>query len=103
LVQKSVLAKLASDLDREAIARSSGALDIEAAQASLNAQRFDRLPQLRPTASAPLTGSGQPSFGVNVEQLIWDGGRILARRSEAELIVAEASLTAWSERNEIVL
>lgn len=102
LAADSTLATLAADLDKQATARSSAVQEIEAAQASLNARRFDRYPQLRPTASAPLTGDGQASIGLNIEQLIWDGGRVAARLTDAEMNVAEATLEAWKDRNSTV-
>lgn len=101
LVGGSRLADIAERLDQVAITRSSTLPEVQAAQAQLRALRFDRYPQIRPTASAPLTG-GSASFGLNIEQLIWDGGRIRGRMTDAELKVAEASLRAWEERNSTV-
>lgn len=101
LVAGSRLADIAGRLDQVAITRSSALPEVQAAQAQLRALKFERYPQLRPTASAPLTG-GSASLGLNVEQLIWDGGRIGGRMTDAELKVAEASLRAWEDRNSIV-
>lgn len=101
LVEGSRLADLAGRLDQVAIAQSSSLPEVQAAQAQLQALRFERYPQIRPTASAPLTG-GSASLGLNIEQLIWDGGRLRGRMTDAELNVAEASLRAWAERNAAV-
>lgn len=102
LAPGSALARLATDLDRQATARSSAVQDIAAAEANLRARRFDRYPQIRPTASAPLAGSGQASIGVNIEQVLWDGGRISARLTDADLRIANATLEAWEDRNDTV-
>lgn len=101
LVNGSRLADLAGRLDQVAIAQSSALPEVQAAQAQLRALGFERYPQIRPTASAPLTGESA-SFGLNIEQLVWDGGRIRGRLTDAELKVAEASLRAWEERNAAV-
>lgn len=101
LVAGSRLAYIAERLDQVATTRSSALPEVQAARAQLRALQFERYPQIRPTASAPLTG-GSASFGINIEQLIWDGGRIGGRMTDAELKVAEASLRAWDERNSIV-
>lgn len=101
LVGGSRLADIAERLDQVAITRSSALPEEQAARAQLRALQFERYPQIRPTASAPLTG-GSASFGLNIEQLIWDGGRIRGRMTDAELKVAEASLRAWEERNSTV-
>lgn len=101
LVNGSRLADLAGRLDQEAITQSSALPEVQAAQAQLRALGFERYPQIRPTASAPLTG-GSASFGLNIEQLIWDGGRIRGRLTDAELKVAGASLRAWEDRNAAV-
>ena len=101
LVGGSRLADIAGQLDQVAIVRSSALPEVQAAQAQLRALRFDLYPQIRPTASAPLTGGGA-SFGLNIEQLIWDGGRIRGRLTEADLKVFTAKLKAWEERNATV-
>lgn len=103
LVAGTRLSTLAERIDEVAIDRSSTVQQVRAAEAELQARRFDNYPQIRPTASAPLTGGGSASIGLNLEQLIWDGGRIRARLSDADLKIAEASLRAWAERNEAVL
>jgi outer membrane protein, adhesin transport system len=102
LVAGTRLSTLAAQIDEVAIVRSSTVQQVRAAEAELQARRFDSYPQIRPTASAPLTGGGSASLGLSIEQLIWDGGRIRARLSDAELKIAEASLRAWAERNEAV-
>ena len=101
LVGGSRLANIAGQLDQVAIVRLAALPEVQAAQAKLRALRFDRYPQIRPTASAPLTG-GIASLGLNIEQLIWDGGRIRGRMADAELKAAETSLRAWEERNSTV-
>jgi outer membrane protein TolC len=101
LVAGSRLAYIAERLDQVAITRSSALPEEQAARAQLRALQFERYPQIRPTASAPLTG-GSASFGLNIEQLIWGAGRIRGRMTDAELKVAEASLRAWEERNSII-
>ena len=101
LVDGSRLADIAEQLDQVAIVRSSALPEMQAAQAQLRALKFDQYPQIRPSASAPLTGGGA-SFGLNIEQLIWDGGRIRGRLTDAELKVATARLKAWEERNATV-
>lgn len=101
LVGGSRLADIAAQLDQVAIVRLAALPEVQAAQAQLRALRFDRYPQIRPTASAPLTG-GNANLGLNIEQLIWDGGRVRGRMADAELKVAETSLIAWEERNSIV-
>lgn len=101
LVGGSRLADIAGQLDQVAIYRLAALPEVQAAQAQLRALRFDRYPKIRPTASAPLTG-GSASLGLNIEQLIWDGGRIRGRMANAELKVAAASLKAWEERNSTV-
>lgn len=93
------LAALAKQLDQEAIVQSPVVQEVQAARAELRARRFDRYPQFRPTASAPLTGDGNASIGLSVEQLIWDGGRTRARLTDTELKIADVSLRAWQERN----
>lgn len=102
LVAGTQLSNLADRIDEVAIVRSSAVQKVRAAEAELQARRFDNYPQIRPTASAPLSGGGSASIGLSIEQLIWDGGRIRARLSDAELKIAEASLRAWAERNEAV-
>lgn len=101
LVAGSQLANIAERLDQLAITRSSALLEVQAARAQLRALMFERYPQIGPTASAPLTG-GSASLGINIEQLIWDAGRIDGRMTDAELKVAETSLRAWEERNSVV-
>ena len=101
LVEGSRLFELAGRLDQVAIAQSSALPKVQAAQAQLRALQFERYPQIRPTASAPLT-VGSVSLGLNIEQLIWDGGRLRGRMTDAEIKVAEASLRAWAERNAAV-
>jgi len=103
LVVGTRLSTLAERIDEVAIARSQTVQQVRAAEAELQARRFDNYPQIRPTASAPLTRGGSASIGLNIEQLIWDGGRIRARLSDAELKIKEARLRAWEERNEVVL
>lgn len=102
LVHGTPLAELAIDLDRQATLKSPAVVDIDAAKANVKARRFDRYPQLRPTASAPLTGDREASFGLNLEQVIWDGGRVSARLADAEQNVAEATFAAWKDRNDRV-
>jgi len=106
---QSDLGKVARALDKEAIARSSALQEVAAAEAELQARKYDRYPQLVPTGTIPLNsngntafGLGNPSIGVAIEQIIWDGGRIKTRLRDAELKVAEASLQAWAERNDVV-
>lgn len=96
------LATLAKDLDGVAISRSSAVQEVQAAQAELRARRFDLYPQIVPTASAPLSGGGDASLGLSVEQMIWDGGRVRGRLTDAELKIANARLRAWRDRNETV-
>ena len=96
------LATLAKQLDQVAIEQSSALHELRAAEAGLAARRFERYPQIRPTASAPLTGGGSAAVGVSVEQTIWDGGRVRARLSALELRIAEAHMEAWRARNEAV-
>lgn len=103
LVAGTRLSTLAEQIDEVAIIRSPIIQQLRAAEAELHARHFDNYPRIRPTASAPLTGGGSASIALNIEQLIWDGGRIRTRLSEAELKIAEASLRAWEERNEAVL
>ena len=101
LVEGSRLAELAGRLDQVAIEQSASLPEIQAAQAQLRALGFERYPQIRPTASAPLT-DGSVSLNLNIEQLIWDGSRLRGRMTDAEIKVAEASLRAWAERNAAV-
>ena len=96
------LAQIARKLDQVTIAQSSAVREIAAAVAQQRARGFERYPQMRPTASAPLTGGETPSVGLAVEQLIWDGGRFRARMTEADMKVSEARLKAWEERNATV-
>lgn len=103
LIAGTRLSTLAARIDEVAIVRSSTVQQVRAAEAELQARRFDSYPQIRPTASAPLTGDGNASIGLNIEQLIWDGGRIRARLNDAKLKIAEVGLRAWAERNEAVL
>jgi hypothetical protein len=55
LVAGTRLSTLAERIDAVAIVRSSAVQQVRAAEAELQARRFDNYPQLRPTASAPLT------------------------------------------------
>lgn len=102
LITGSSLALLAERLDAVAISRSSALQDVQAARAALRAQRFERYPQLRPSASAPLIGNGAPVVGLTVEQTLWDGGRHRAALSDIELKLERARLVAWRERNKLV-
>ena len=109
LAEGSRLAELASRLDIEAIKRSSALHERSAAEAELDARRFDRFPQLVPTGSIPLNGNGNsafgrgnPSIGIAVEQMIWDGGRLRAQLSDTELKIADATIRSWIERNDDV-
>lgn len=103
LVAGTILFDLAERIDEMAIVRSSTIHDLRAAEAEQKALRFDFYPRIRPTASAPLTGGERASIGLNIEQLMWAGGRTRARLSDAELKIAETSLRGWAERNEAVL
>ena len=102
LKKGSLLANTAGQIDRVAVARSSKLQEIQAAEADYRARRFDRYPQLRPTASAPLIGSERPSIGLRAEQLLWDGGRLRAQLTDAQMQIALATLEAWQERNATV-
>lgn len=102
LTPGSRLYKLAAELDQVAIEQSSAVHDVRAAEAALKARGFDRYPKATPTASASIIGDDSASIGVNLEQVIWDGGRISARLSDAELSVADAGVRAWKDRNETV-
>lgn len=102
LKKGSLLANTAGQLDRVAVARSSKLQEIQAAEADYRARRFDRYPQLRPTASAPLIGSEGRSIGLRAEQLLWDGGRLRTQLTDAQMQIEMATLEAWQERNATV-
>ncbi|MDB9804437.1 TolC family protein, partial [bacterium] len=102
LVAGTRLSTLAERIDEVAIVRLSTVQQVRGAKAGLQARRFDNYPQFSPTASVPLNGGGSASIGLNIEQLIWDGGRNRARLSDAELKFAEVNLRTWAERNEAV-
>ena len=92
--------RLAISLDAIAVERSAAVQEVRAAQSRLAARGFDRFPTIRPYGS--LSDDGDANLGVSIQQVIWDGGRREVRLADAELNVAEASLRAWTERNEDV-
>jgi len=106
------LAELARQLDQAAIAQSAVVHEVQSAEAALKARQLDRYPQLLPSVSAPLLGSGSndpavdlfelASAGLSIKQVIWDGGYLSARLYDAELKVTEVSLQGWEERNDAV-
>jgi adhesin transport system outer membrane protein len=89
---------LVDQLDHAAVKRSAAVQDVRAAEAGLQAAKYNRYPRLVPTGSAPLTGDGEAGFGLSIEQRIWDGGRLRAQLTQNELNVADAGLRAWAER-----
>lgn len=105
LVSGSNLAELAELLDRAATSKSSFVHESSAAEAALIAAKFDKFPQVKPSASAPFIGSsnGSAVFGLNIEQTVWDGGRVRAKLANSKLSVEEARLNLWMERNQAVL
>lgn len=98
----SPLGNLSMSLDQVAMERSVAVQEVRAAQARLAAQGFERGPQVRPTGSVDLTGDNDASFGISLEQVIWDGGRTRTRMDAAQFRVASAALQAWDGRNEDV-
>lgn len=96
------LASLAARLDTVAITKSPAVRDLRAARARLYAKKYDLLPSLKPAARIPLSGGGDPSIGLAIEQVVWDGGRIRSGISVAEYQVVEAALTAWIDRNDTI-
>ncbi|WP_306045128.1 TolC family protein [Nioella sp. MMSF_3534] len=103
ILEGSSLWDLATIIDSAAIERSAALHDVQAARANLAATRFERYPQIRPSASVPLTGSGQPQAGLYVDQLLWDGGRTRAQIGIAELDLFEAETSAFIERNDFLI
>lgn len=97
----SALSDLAEALDKVAVERSVPLQNVRAAEAERAAAKFTRYPKILPTASAPLSG-GAASFGVNVEQTIWDGGRTRGTLAEADLNVSEARVDTWQDRNQVI-
>lgn len=89
-------------LDSRATERSSAVQEYRAAEAFHRARRFDRYPQLRPSASAPLGGQANPTVALNIDQVLWDSGSTRARLSEAQLSIEAAQLQAWADRNSSV-
>jgi adhesin transport system outer membrane protein len=102
LERETSLGSLAANLDAVAITRSPAVQDLRAAQARLQAKRYDWFPILKPTASVPISNAGDPSIGLSLEQVVWDGGRIRSGVSIAEYQVVNAALTAWNDRNDTV-
>ena len=104
LVSGSNLAKLAELLDRAATSKSSFVHEGSAAEAALIAAKFDKFPKVKPSASAPFIGSGNGSavFGLDIEQTVWDGGRVRSKLANSKLSVEEARLNLWMERNQAV-
>lgn len=101
MLSSSPLSSLAEDLDRVAIERSVHFQSFRAALAERRALEFERYPRVVPAASAPI-GGGEPSLGINVEQTLWDGGRVRTRLDNSDLSVTEAKVMAWQERNQTV-
>lgn len=97
----STLASLAQELDQVAIQRSVGYQSLEAALAERRSIEFERYPRIVPTASAPI-GGGQPSVGLNIEQTLWDGGRVRTRIDNTDLSIDETRVLTWQERNDAV-
>lgn len=93
---------LARYLDEIAIKQSPAVNEYLAASATLRARKYDFYPTLRPTASIPLDQSNQETFGIALEQSIWEGGRVQTRLQDTILKVEEARLSAWKERNDTV-
>lgn len=102
LVAKSALGKLAHELATESKLRSPALQEQKSARAELSALSFERYPKITPVASTFVTSQRDNAIGISVEQVVWDGGRLKGRLSDAELAVAEASARAWQERNEYV-
>lgn len=100
LQPNGALYAISTALDETSIQRSSAVQEVRAAQARLLARGYGRFPQITPASSLDIGGNNSPTFGVNLEQMIWDAGRTQVRISDGELGIAEASLRAWTTRNE---
>ena len=98
----SPLSSLAEALDKVAVERSVPLQDLRAAQAERAAVQYERYPKITPTASAPLTGGGDSSIGVNLEQTVWDGGRTRGVIKDADLEISKARVDTWQDRNQVI-
>lgn len=91
---------LAVDLDAIAITQSSALQQLNASRAELDAAQFLRYPQFRPSVSLPLTGTANVNAGLNLEQVVLDGGRNSSEIHSAKLKVDDSLLAVWEERNQ---
>lgn len=100
--QGSELSALANRLDDIAIRQSSALQQLSAERANLDAAQFLRYPQLMPSASVPFSGAGTANVSVNLEQVVWDGGRNRSQIHSSEIKVQDGLLAVWEGRNQIV-
>lgn len=98
----SPLEALSKSIDETATQRSSALQQLNAERAGLEAAHYLRYPKFEPSISVPLTGSSTVNAGLNLQQMLFDGGRSRAQISSAQLKVEDSLLAVWEERNQSV-
>lgn len=93
---------LVPQLEATARLRSAAAHEARAARSDVDAAKASRRPRITPTGTATLSDETSLTIGIAATQTLWDGGRTLARITEAQLRITEAVLRSWTERTEMV-
>lgn len=94
--------KLSTQLDKVAYSRSAKLQELRAIRARRRATELGRFPTVAPTGSVQLDGKSDPTLGLAVSQMIWDGGRLSARLTDLEHQEMLVQLQLWSERNDAI-
>lgn len=96
------LGQVANAVELEVRQTSAVQADWRAAAATRRATGYDRLPTIVPSASVALTDGGSAQLGLEVEQSVYDFGRVQARVDAADVAVDQARAQAWLEVNQRV-